>query len=509
LLFLLMSYYFFSSLLPLTPSFFHAMNTHAMNTHAMNTHAMNTHAMNTHAMNTLVVTKIFLVLVLFLSAACGYGQMLNFQKVDSILNANARRLNNRYVVMIQHNGRLVYYKALGADSLTTGQIASATKTFSAAVLLRLAQEGKLRLDDSIATYKPQATSFGKGSCTIRQNFSHTAGWTGNTSYHETNRFPLQEAADSIIRFDRFSYRPGEAFRYTGVSMHVAGAIAELASGETWDNLFRTRIKNPLGLDSTTFCLGGTINPRIAGGICSNPRDMMRFGEFIRTNGKNERGAQVLDRVWMEEFWKDQTNKAPQRASPYPDSPTTNNPYKADTIYYGFGCWLDIYNPTTKYQEQISAVGAFGARLWVNRCHNVVGIFFTLPPSLNGTVEPVAFDVMDAVRAVTPYTCTTTTDVAATDVNLDTSNAVVLSPSPVSDVLTVTFRNAPLHHSSLVTIVDMMGQTVLQQSLSGSAGTLSLAGLSNGVYILKLQNTSLQFGQRNDEQISIHKLIVMR
>src|SRR6202000_2814443 len=97
--------------------------------------------------------------------------------------------------------------------------------------------------------------------------------------------------------------------------------------------------------------------------------------------KSATGVQVVDSTLMQELWKDQTNHALQFASPYPNDPPYNNPYGADTIYYGVGTWLDIYNPTHQYQEQISADGAYGGIIWVNRCTNTVGVFLTFIPSL--------------------------------------------------------------------------------------------------------------------------------
>ena len=58
-------------------------------------------------------------------------------------------------------------------------------------------------------------------------------------------------------------------------MHVAGAIAEQVGGAPWNTLFTNKIINPLGLKNTTFCLKAN-NPRIAGGICTSPVDIMKF-----------------------------------------------------------------------------------------------------------------------------------------------------------------------------------------------------------------------------------------
>src|SRR4051812_9088348 len=91
--------------------------------------------------------------------------------------------------MVMHNDSLVYYYNQGADRVTTGGVASCSKTFSAALMLRLVQEGTIALDDSIAKYYPYTSALGKGSITLRQLFAHTSGLSGSTDYNSNNKIP--------------------------------------------------------------------------------------------------------------------------------------------------------------------------------------------------------------------------------------------------------------------------------------------------------------------------------
>lgn len=348
--------------------------------------------------------SIAVLAVLCFSAKAQY----NFSSVDSLLNAKLSTVfHNKVVCMVMHNDSLVYYYHQGADSTTTDDIASCTKTFSAALMLRLAQDGTIRLNDSIAMYYPFTTALGKGKITLRQLFAHVSGLDGNTNYNASNSITLQQSGDSILRNESLIYTPiGTKFSYTGEDQQAAGAAAEKAAGIAWDSLFKVKIAQPLGLTNTTYTRTTAANPRIAGGISSNAADMMRFGQFILHNGENASGTQVVNAIRMQELWRDQTNHALQVNSPYPNSPTNNNPYGADTIYYGLGTWLDIYNPTHSYQEQISGDGAFGAIIWVNRCTNTTGVFMTFAPTLYGTAYKTEYKAMDLIRAQFPFTCYT-------------------------------------------------------------------------------------------------------
>jgi CubicO group peptidase (beta-lactamase class C family) len=381
---------------------------------------------------------------------------------------------------VMHNDSLIYYYHQGADSTTTGGIASGSKTFSAALMLRLVQQGIIGLDDSIAQYYPFATALGKGSITLRQLFAHTSGLSGSTNYNSDGTITLQQSADSILANDALIYTPiGSQFSYTGEDQQVAGAAAELAAGMPWDTLFHTQLAVPLGLHATYFYLSSPDNPRIAGGIKSSAADMLRFGQFILHNGKNAQGVQVVDSTLMQELWKDQTHRAFQVASPYPNSIPNNNPYHADTVYYGLGTWLDIYNPVHAYQEQISADGAFGAIIWINRCTNMTGVFLTFLPSLGINTHAVQWQAMDVFRNAVPFECYTPADVAVTNEHA----FPLLYPNPASAYI---YAPCPTGYR----IFDATGQLITTNPQPATG--IDIRHLHPGVYVLKTRDRAYRF-----------------
>lgn len=423
--------------------------------------------------------KLLLTFSLVCTCIFAQSQSFNFTTVDSLLNANLNSVfHNKVICMVTHNDSLIYYYHQGGDSLTTGGIASATKTMSAALMLRLAQDGTIGLDDSIATYYPFATSLGKGAITIRQFFAHVSGIEGATQYNANANINLQQSADSILTYDSLIYTPiGTKFRYTGEDQQVAGAAAELAAAMSWDSLFDIKIAQPLGLNSTTFYLTTPTNPRVAGGIIINAADMIRFGEFVLHNGKNKQGTQVVDSIYMQELWQDQTNHAFQITSPYPYSPVNNNPYNNDTIYYGIGTWLDIYNPTQQYQEQISGDGAFGGIIWINRCTNTVGAFLTFLPSTFGTTYPVEYLAMDIFRNAVPFTCYTTTQV--NEIQNDNS-AITISPNPANSTINISSYKI----INQISIYNLLGENILNFIADKKETSIDVSNFSKGIYFLK-------------------------
>ena len=426
--------------------------------------------------------KIIFLFPLQLAFFHAHSQAYDFNAVDSLLNANIHSVfHDKLVCMVMNDDSLIYYYHQGADSLTTGLVASATKTMSAALMLRLTQEGVINLDDSIARYYSFASSIGKGGITLRGLFAHVSGLSGTTNYNSDATITLQQSADSILAVDSLMYSPiGSMFCYTGEDQQVAGAAAELAAGMNWDSLFAVKIAGPLGLENTTFTLTTSTNPRVAGGMKTNSADMLRFGRFVLNNGKNIHGVQVIDSALMQELWNDQTNHAFQVASPYPHHPENNNPYHADTIYYGIGTWLDIFNPSRHYQEQISADGAFGAIIWMNRCTNTVGVFQTFLPSSYFTTYPVEYKAMDIFRNAVPFTCYSTTSVNERH-KKKTIDPIVHSNTSTNNTAFVTHLAGKAGEVTLFTI---NGRKLLSRQGTDGGIRIAVSTLKSGIYLVK-------------------------
>lgn len=322
----------------------------------------------------------------------------DFTGVDNLMEQNLQTAySGNVVTVVTKDNSVVYSKSLGSfNENTSTQIASATKTFSAIVILSLVDQGLINLDDSVGKYLPIFTRYGKGKCTIRQCFSHTGGWPGNTNpynYLDSDQLTLAQAVDSIAKNINYDYIPGTRFRYGGVSMHIIGRVAEVASGKPWNQLFKEIVADKCNLINTAYCLTPS-NPRIAGGICSTPNDIIKFTKMLLNKGMYD-GVRVISETSWNELWKDQTNKVPVLASPYPPNPVYNNPFNASTIYYGIGDWLDVYNPNTQQVDQISGAGAFGTIFWVDRVRNITGVVFT--SSLYNRAYNSTFQIIDIFR----------------------------------------------------------------------------------------------------------------
>jgi CubicO group peptidase (beta-lactamase class C family) len=262
------------------------------------------------------------------------------------------------VVLIKKNNRVIYEKAFGDYSLNTVvPIASATKWISASVIMSLVDEGKISLDTPISKYLPNFTG-DKGRITLRQLLSHTSGLPGNHRCLANQSITLAECVDRISEVS-LQADPGTVFRYGGVSFQVAGRVAEVVSGKSWNTLFEERIKNSLNMVDTSY--GQTENPRIAGGASSTVQDFANLLQ-MHLNGGVFNGRQVLSSTTVEEMQRDQTKGVPIAFTPQPDDRR-----------YGLGEWLDVVGRNGR-SVQLSSQGAFGFSPWIDRERNLVGVF---------------------------------------------------------------------------------------------------------------------------------------
>lgn len=135
------------------------------------------------------------------------------------------------------------------------QIGSQTKTFTAAGILLLAQEGQLALDDPISRYVPDAPD--ADGVTIRHLLQHTSGMGDGIDLLDTAGEPPTghfELEDIYLlgRVQGRSFSPGARWHYNNTGYDILGRIIEVVSGESRPRFLRERILEPLAMDNTWF-----------------------------------------------------------------------------------------------------------------------------------------------------------------------------------------------------------------------------------------------------------------
>lgn len=162
----------------------------------------------------------------------------------------------------------------GNTSITSNSlfiIGSVTKTFTSALVLKLAEEGLLSLDDSIHKWTP---SFANIDCTItiRQLLNHTSGVYDYCTHPNfwavvgsdlNKKWAPEEILNSFINSPYFL--PGSDFHYSNTGYILLGMIIEAATQSEVSTQFRNRFFIPLGLSDTFLAGEETITGTVAHG----------------------------------------------------------------------------------------------------------------------------------------------------------------------------------------------------------------------------------------------------
>lgn len=179
-------------------------------------------------------------------------------------------------VLVARDGNIVYQAGFGFADIekkipvtpeTKFRIGSVSKQFTAAALLRLADEGKLSLDDPLEKYFPgfpRATDI-----PIHQLLTHTSGIHSYTSKPDfMMRVVAPVAPDDLIAYfrdDPPDFAPGEKFLYNNSGYFLAGEIVAKVSGQSLDAFLRTAFFEPLGMKDTGIFVNANPPPGIARG----------------------------------------------------------------------------------------------------------------------------------------------------------------------------------------------------------------------------------------------------
>jgi CubicO group peptidase (beta-lactamase class C family) len=251
------------------------------------------------------------------------------------------------------------------DSNTVVRTASAAKLLSAVALMSVVDDGLLSLDQRVDSVLPSFVGTPNASMTLRQMFSHTSGYPGQSNWPVLSdaTLSLAQAAVTIATTITPEGPPGTQFSYGGLSMHVSGRMAEVAAGQLWDDLFAARVAAPLGMTATDYeGLGVTDNPRIAGGARTNMHDYAALLEMLLRGGSNATGASVISYASVDEILADQRMGLPVVEA-------------ADGVGaggYGLGVWRESFDAAGN-PIRISDPGAFGFTPWLEMDRRVYAI----------------------------------------------------------------------------------------------------------------------------------------
>ena len=203
------------------------------------------------------------------------------------------------VVLVQKGGKVVFRKAYGLASLESKtpmqpdqvfRIASVTKTFTAAAVLRLAEEGKVELSTSIHNYLPDLPE-AWGPVTVAHLLSNTSGipnYTDDPAWWPRQGEDLSPAIllETYVRPKPLEFEPGTDWHYSNSGYLLLGQLIEAVSGQDYESALRTRFFGPFKLERTRYGWDAPPIPGLAVGYLADGRPAPRVdkGQLFSTAG---------------------------------------------------------------------------------------------------------------------------------------------------------------------------------------------------------------------------------
>ncbi len=262
-----------------------------------------------------------LLLFLLMSAIC-IAQNENYKQLDRFFDVLYQNDKIMGTMTIMKDGKVVYSKSTGyqyinkknkkeASSQSKYRIGSVTKTFTATMIFQLVDEGKIKLDNILSDYFPKVAN--ASNIKISNLLDHSSGLYNITNDKNFSKWMLEPSTTEdmlsrIVKYD-IDFQPGEKHEYSNTNFILLGYILEMIEGKNYGELLRERIAVPLSLKNTYYgdvidinadeCLSYIYeddasmseadqtemsNPGGAGGIVSNPSDLVVFVDAL-FNGK--------------------------------------------------------------------------------------------------------------------------------------------------------------------------------------------------------------------------------
>jgi uncharacterized protein YbbC (DUF1343 family)/CubicO group peptidase (beta-lactamase class C family) len=351
----------------------------------------------------------FVVVVLFAAVCCGGSAAQNgtvrsgaatakseavLGGIDQLMDAAiARGAIPGGVVVVGHDGHVVYRKAFGMRSLepdkesmtvdTIFDLASLTKVIATTPsVMKLVQEGKVRLNDPVAMYLPDFAKNGKKDITVRQLLTHFSGLKEDLDLQES--WKGHDVAYQMAMDQKPILAPGTRFLYSDINFETLGFLVEKVSGMSLDEYASKTVFEPLEMKETRFLPPAEWRSRIApteydenhqmlrgavhdptarrmggvaghAGLFSTADDLAKFAQEMLT------GSRVLSRMTVEKM---------------------STPQQPPTAASLRGLGWDIDSPFSSNRGEFYPVGSFGhtgftgTSIWIDPVTNSYVILLT-------------------------------------------------------------------------------------------------------------------------------------
>ncbi|UNK18941.1 beta-lactamase family protein [Paenibacillus sp. N3/727] len=240
--------------------------------------------------------------------------------------------------LVAHEGKIAAWRSMGTLHGTTGQgelqpdslrkLSSITKAFTSVSIVKLIEDGKLYIDQPVATILDEFNNPMHQGITLFHLLTHTSGIMPVTGYYN-EPYPREwwgagGTEDWIVKVLQGPVvcEPGEAYNYSTVGFALLGEIISRISGQRYEDYVIEHILQPLGMSRTFFDVPSQLHPEVCtvderdvtklteqygdsiqpprsdSGLYSSLYDLWRFGQMLLDGGTFE-GQRILGRKSVE------------------------------------------------------------------------------------------------------------------------------------------------------------------------------------------------------------------
>jgi hypothetical protein len=264
--------------------------------------------------------------------------------------------------LVLSHGALVYEKYFnGMTPETPHMWQSVSKSLVSCVVGNLAEDGRIDLDGTVATYVPELCDSAYGDARVRHLLDMQVG----IDYSED----LDDLDSQVVELDRiYGVRPGRkpthpgssydfaktthkrgehggGFDYVSLNVNVLAWVMERISGTWLPELIRREVWGKLGAEHDAYvALDRAGSAQAESGVCSSLRDLARLGLALLHGGRLN-GCQVVSAPWVDEIMGGGDREAFARRNgggALPDGSYKNNfwvaRFGADAAFMGLGIY---------------------------------------------------------------------------------------------------------------------------------------------------------------------------
>lgn len=304
----------------------------------------------------------------------GEQGQVNDPEITAYLDANQEAWNNpntgsndMLFDIDKPTGNIFTYSRGNYDRDDALSVMSLSKGVAAAVILTVIESGQLSLNTTVGSLIPSwasASDNRKAGITLQQIIAHTSGIrdTGDVAGDASLEIAANKMAGTGEHYD-LDFAPGSQFRYSTTSYIIAARMAEIATGQSWLNLFNSRIRDKCAMGSAVFNPNQPNQPNPGYELYCTQIAMRNFASMIRDNGVYN-GQTVLQPASIEKIKVDMTNGLGDRSFGFVRNAIVGNYATQITLESSSACYF-VVDTEDNISYVMFAQGNYGASIGAN------------------------------------------------------------------------------------------------------------------------------------------------